>query len=135
MRRPVVPLVCPRHPVVYKLVPHGLPRLAPVVRALHHLAEPPARLRRIQPVRVHGRTLHVINLPSAKMRPAHIPLLAIPVRCQNECTLPCTYQNPYSTHPCLLYDCLLRPPILSFPQRLSCWQDHFRNPCQSSYPC
>src|SRR6476659_5948213 len=40
------------------------PRFAAVVRALNDLSKPAAGLRRVDAVRVHGRTLHVVNLPS-----------------------------------------------------------------------
>ena len=57
VRRAVVPLVRAGDAVVDELVAHRLPRLAAVVRALDHLPEPAARLRRIQPIRVSGRSL------------------------------------------------------------------------------
>src|SRR2546422_10765611 len=44
-----------------------LPRLAAVAGALDDLSEPPARLRRVQPVRIGGGSLPVIDLPAPEM--------------------------------------------------------------------
>src|SRR2546428_8604924 len=41
-----------------------LPRLAAVAGALDDLSEPPARLRRIQPVRIGGGALSLVKLPA-----------------------------------------------------------------------
>src|ERR1700740_3371878 len=57
-----------------------LPGLAAVARALDHLAEPPARLRCVDPVRVRGGTLDVVDLPAPEVRPAHVPLTALAIR-------------------------------------------------------
>src|SRR5689334_13451055 len=61
-----------------------VPRLAAVIRALDDLPEPPAALRRINPFRVRRGTFQMINLPPGKMRPAHIPVLALAIGCQNK---------------------------------------------------
>src|SRR5882757_5945969 len=98
MRRAVVPLVSSCHAVIHKLVPRLLPRLAAVIRALNDLPEPSARLRTIQPVRVHRRTLGVIDLPTRKVRPTHIPLLPLSVRRQHKRALPCTNQQSHLAH-------------------------------------
>ena len=87
MRRAVVPLVRAGHAVVDELVADRLPRLAAVVGALDHLPEPAARLRRVEPVRIGRRTLHVIDLPAGEMGAADVPLFALAVRRQNECAL------------------------------------------------
>src|SRR5207249_1044708 len=79
-----------------------LPRLAAVARALDDLSEPSARLRRVQPVRIRGRSLHVIDLPPREMRAAHVPLLALAVPRQDERTLAGTHQHSYSAHDRLL---------------------------------
>src|SRR6266487_3233798 len=47
MRRVVVPAVRAWGALVLELVAYRFPRLAAVVRALHHLSEPAARLRRV----------------------------------------------------------------------------------------
>src|SRR5262249_52776579 len=73
MRRSVVPEVRPSGTVVEELVPHRLPRLAAVVRALDDLPEPTAGLRGVQAIRVDGRSLEVIDLPAAEVRAAHVP--------------------------------------------------------------
>src|SRR6266446_3385779 len=102
VRRAVVPQVRARGTVVHELVAHGLPRLAAVVRALDHLPEPAAGLRRIQPIRVNGRALQMINLPAAKVRATDIPPLALAVRCQDEGAFARADENTYAAHPFLL---------------------------------
>ena len=87
MRRAVVPLMSARDTVVAELVADRLPRPATVVGALDQLAEPAAGRRRVQPVRIGGRALQVIDFPAAEMRPVDIPLLALSVRCQDESAL------------------------------------------------
>src|ERR1035441_1930725 len=84
MRRAVIPLVCNRDASVGEFVTDRLPRLAPVTGALDHLSEPAAGLRRIQPVRVNGRPLEMINLPAPKVGTADIPPLATAVRGHDE---------------------------------------------------
>ena len=69
----VVPLVRAGDAVVHERVPHRLPRLAPIVGALDLLPEPAAGLRRIQPMRVSGRALEVVDLPAAKVGATDIP--------------------------------------------------------------
>src|SRR6266571_4932122 len=61
--------------------------------------------RRVQPVRVGGRALHVIDLPAGKVRAAHVPLFALPVRCEDEGPLARTNQYPYPAHASLLSAC------------------------------
>src|SRR5437879_1066522 len=75
-----------------------LPRLAAVARALHHLSEPAARLRRVQAIGIGGRSLHVVDLPPREVRTAHLPLLALTVTRQDERTLSGAHPNPYSPH-------------------------------------
>src|SRR6185369_5421782 len=55
------------------------PRLAAVVRALNDLSKPAAGLRREEAVRVHTRTLHVVNLPSGEVRPTNVPLFTLSI--------------------------------------------------------
>ena len=78
VRRAVVPLVRAGNAVVDELVAHRLPRLATVVGALDQLPEPAARLRRIQPIRVDGRPLQMVDLPAGEMRTADVPLSRLP---------------------------------------------------------
>src|SRR3989449_6785709 len=54
-----------------------LPRLAAVAGALDDLSEPPARLRRVQPVRIGGRSLNVLDLPTRGPRASHCPPFAL----------------------------------------------------------
>ena len=96
MRRAVVPLVRAGNAVVDELVVHRLPRLAAVVRALDHLPEPAAGLRCVQPVRVGGRSLDVVDLPAGKMRTADVPLFALAVRRQDERALARADQYSYT---------------------------------------
>src|SRR5256886_10583464 len=88
--------------VVDELVPHRLPRLATVVGALDQLPEPAAGLRRIQPIRVSGRSLQVVDLPAPEVGATDVPPFARCVRRQDERALPCTDQNPYHAHSFLL---------------------------------
>ena len=99
MRRAVVPLVRAGDAVVDELVAHRLPRLAAVVGALDQLPEPAAGLRRVQPVRIDGRALQVIDLPAREVRAADVPLLALAVRRQDERALARANQYSYSAHP------------------------------------
>src|SRR5207249_10372518 len=102
-----------------------LPRLAAVAGALDDLSEPSARLRRVQPVRIRGRSLHVIDLPPREMRAAHVPLLALAVPRQDERTLAGTHQHSYSAHDRLLWlrarrmtaDKSTRSPVRGIPGR------------------
>ena len=82
--RAVVPLVGAGDAVVDELVPDRLPRFAAVFGALNHLAEPAAGLRRIEPVRINGRALEVIDFPAGKVGAADLPLFALAVRGQDE---------------------------------------------------
>ena len=126
VRRAVVPLVCGegfagfRRRVVNKLVALALghavrgggrfaggcsglvPGLAAVIRALNDLPKPAARLRRIHPIRINGRSLEMINLPARKVGAAHVPPFALCVRRENERALACANQYSYSAHNLLL---------------------------------
>src|ERR1700736_7031456 len=93
VRRAVVPHVSAGDAVVYELVAHGLPRLAAVIGTLDQLPEPAAGLRRIQPVRVDGRALQMVDLPAPKVGATDVPPFALAVRCQDERALSCTHQN------------------------------------------
>src|SRR5262249_44293134 len=96
--RAVVPLVSPRDTVILELVADRLPRLATVVGALDHLTEPAAGLRRIQPARVDGRTLEMVDLPACKVGAVDLPPLALGVRRQDEPALACANQYADSPH-------------------------------------
>ena len=54
-----------------------VPCLAAVIRALNDLPEPAARLRRIEPIRINGRSLEMIDLPAGKVGAADVPLFAL----------------------------------------------------------
>src|SRR5262249_51860182 len=70
VRRAVVPLRGSGDAGVRKLVADGLPGLAAVVRSLHGLPEPRARLRRVYAIRIDRRAFEVVDLPPAEMRSA-----------------------------------------------------------------
>src|SRR5688572_33420257 len=98
MRRPVVPLMRSGNAVVGELIASRLPRLASVVRSLNDLPEPAARLRRVKTVRVRRRSLDVVDLPSAEMRPGHIPAIAGAVGCEDETAFAGTHENSNAAH-------------------------------------
>src|SRR3989442_6858372 len=64
---------------IFQHTSRRLPRLAAVAGALDDLSEPPARLRRVQPVRIGGGSLHVVELPTREVRGAHVPLVSLAV--------------------------------------------------------
>src|SRR5262245_12900088 len=94
----VVPLVSAGDSLVGKVIADWLPGFAAVARALDLLAEPAARLRDVDPVGLNGRTLDMIDFPAGKVGTTNIPLLACPVRLEDERTLPSSCQNPHSAH-------------------------------------
>src|SRR5207237_2810904 len=75
-----------------------VPGLAPVIGALNDLPEPPACLRRVNPIGISGRSLQVIHFPACKMRTADIPFFALPVRRQDKRTFLGAYEYPYRAH-------------------------------------
>src|SRR6266508_46263 len=83
---------------VRELVAHRLPGLATIVRALDHLPEPAAGLRGIEPIRIGGRGLEMIDLPAAEVWAAHVPLLALAVRRHDERAFARADQHPYLAH-------------------------------------
>src|SRR5579872_373011 len=100
--RAVVPLVRAGDAVVRELVAHRLPGLAAVVGALDLLPEPPAGLRQIEPVRIGGRPLDVVDLPPRKVGAADVPVFALSIRRQDERALARADQHSYLAHPSLL---------------------------------
>ncbi len=98
-RRAVVPQVGAGDALVQQLVPHRLPGLAPIVRALDHLPEPAAGLRGIQPIRIGGGSLEVVELPAPEVGATDVPPLARAVRRQDERALARANQYPYPAHP------------------------------------
>src|SRR5712692_9489069 len=59
-----------------------VPSFAAIIEALNDLPEPAAALRRIQPIRVRGRSLDVVDFPAPKVGAADIPFSALAVRRQ-----------------------------------------------------
>src|SRR5205823_13014610 len=82
-----------------------LPGLAAVVGTLNHLAKPTARLGGVQPVRVGGRTFHMVDFPAAEEGTVHRPLLPLTIGGQDKRALARADQYPYSAHPFLLREC------------------------------
>src|SRR5437762_8167413 len=74
------------------------PGLPAVIRSLNDLSEPRARLRRVDSIRIRRRSLEVIHLPSRKMWPVYLPVLAFPIRGQDKSSFARAYQNSYSAH-------------------------------------
>src|ERR1700680_4108234 len=83
-------LVCSRARLV--------PRLAAVVGALNDLPETAGAVRRIEPIRISGRPLEVVNLPAGKVGAADVPFFPLAVRRKNKCALPCANQYAYFAH-------------------------------------
>src|ERR1700685_1682055 len=76
-----------------------MPGFAAVVGALNDLPKPAAGLRGINPIRIGGRSLHVVDFPARKVWATDIPMFAFTVGGKNECTLASANQNPYLAHP------------------------------------
>jgi hypothetical protein len=74
---------------VREVVADRVPGLPTVVGALNDLSEPTTGLRGINSIRIHRRSLHVIDFPSAKMRTTNIPFLALAIGGQHERSLSC----------------------------------------------
>ena len=128
VRRAVVPLVRAGHAVVGELVAHRLPGLAAVVRALDHLAEPAAGLRRVEPVRIHRRALEVVDLPAPEVRAADVPLLALAVRRQDERALARADEYSYPAHLLDPFCCRTWPyPVVDQPDPNSTRPEKFFN--------
>src|SRR5439155_24860538 len=115
MLRAVVPLVRPHFAFIDELVAFAfgrtigtgqllgaaagcLPGLAAIVGALDNLAEPTARLRRVDAVRLSGRAFEVIHFPAREVQPADFPILALAVRRQDERALLCADQYSDFAH-------------------------------------
>src|SRR5205807_6076586 len=96
--RSVVPEVIADGALVRELVAYRLPRLAAIAGTLDHLPEPAAGLRGVDPVRVGGRSLEMVDLPAAEVRAAHVPLFALSVRRQDERTLTGADQYSNTAH-------------------------------------
>src|SRR5262245_8606251 len=66
-----------------------LPCFTAIAGALDDLSEPVAGLRCIQPIRIGGRRLQMVDLPAGKVGTTDIPLLALAIRCQDKRALSC----------------------------------------------
>src|SRR5262249_20023038 len=92
----------PTGALVAKLVAAGLPAFPAVAGALDDLTEPAAGLRGVEPIRVGGRALEMVDLPAPEVRSAHVPVTARAVRGQDERALASADQYAYTTHALLL---------------------------------
>src|SRR5580698_1908364 len=70
----------------------------PPIRVGSMRRNPTGGLRRIEPTRIGGRSLEVIDFPAGKVRTADFPVFALAIRRQDECPFSCTYQGLYLTH-------------------------------------
>src|SRR5215510_4824099 len=111
--RSVVPLVRAGFANVSELIAYRLPGFTAVVRALDQLAKPSAALRQIEPIRVGGRSFHMINLPACEERTLDLPLLTFAVRCHYECAFACANQYSHLTHFFLLLVFRLTSPSMN----------------------
>src|SRR5262249_7737353 len=96
-----------------------VPALATVIRSLNDLAKPAARLRSVQPIRISGRSLEMIDFPARKVGTADVPPFALCVRCEDERALAGANQYSYSAHNLLLPASSFRINFFSSPQRYS----------------
>src|SRR5216684_5298524 len=78
------------------------PSFAAIIGPLNDLPEPAAALRRIQTIRVSGRSLEVVKFPAREVGTTDVPLFALAVRRQDERALSCANQYPYFAHLSLL---------------------------------
>src|SRR5208337_2778125 len=98
MWRAVIPLMRAGNAFVLEFVSNGSPGVASVVRALNQLAEPAGRLRYVEAIGIRGRSLEVINLPTAEMRPIDVPPLALSIGSKNECAFARSHKHSYAAH-------------------------------------
>ena len=75
-----------------------LPGLSAVLGTLDDLAEPTACLRRVDAVRVDGRTFEVVDFPAGEQRTVDLPFVALAIRRKDERSLTRAYQNSYLAH-------------------------------------
>ena len=65
---------------------------------------PAAGLRAVDAIRIHGRTLEVVNLPAGEMGAADFPLFTLAIGRQNKCALLRANQHSNLAHlPLLLF--------------------------------
>src|SRR5262245_58488227 len=69
-----------------------------VIGPLDDLSEPAARLRGVDDIRLRGRSLHMIDLPSDEQRSADVPLLSCAIRRQDESPLASADQQSDMAH-------------------------------------
>src|SRR5262245_45500665 len=83
-RSAVIPKVVTDLTLVSKVVADRRPVGAAVVGTLDHLPEPPAGLRRVEPVGIDGRPVEVVDLPATEVWPVDLPVVALAVGGQYE---------------------------------------------------
>src|SRR5208337_4313727 len=97
-RGAVVPLMSSGFARVSELVADRLPGFAAVIGALDNLPEPGGGLRRVDPVRIGGRPFKMKNFPAREMGSTDVPILARPIRRQDERALARANQQPHLAH-------------------------------------
>src|SRR5207245_2556491 len=69
---------------VFRFRAGWIPGFAAVIRALDDLAKPPARLRRVNAIRIRGRSFQMVNLPAREVRAVDLPVFARAIRREDE---------------------------------------------------
>src|SRR4030088_616416 len=98
MGRTVVPNMRTDFAFIGELIAYRFPGLAAVARALHHLAEPAAGLRRVEAVGVGWRPFEVVDLPARKVGAFDLPSFPARVRARDERAFPRSDQYTYLAH-------------------------------------
>src|SRR5664279_2906659 len=94
----VIPLVSARNSFISKLVTCRVPGFAAVVRTLDYLSKPAACLRGIDPIRINGRCLDMVDFPAGKVGALHVPMLAFSVGSEHKSAFFGANQHPYFAH-------------------------------------
>ena len=113
MRRPVVPLVGARDPVVDELVARCPPRGPSVIRALDTLTEPAGALGHVDAGGVGRRAGDMVDFPAPEEGTGHLPVSPVPVGGQHEGPLLRPDQHSHSGHASSPQD---RPPPARTPR-------------------
>ncbi len=111
LRRAVVEQVRAGIAVVGEFIADGLPRPAAVVRTLHELPEPTARLRGVDAVGHHRRALQVVHLEAREVGALHRPVLALAVGGEDEGALLGADEDSNSTHVPCSFHAVERDPV------------------------
>ena len=88
LERPIVPLMRTQLADVVKVFANGIPGLAPVIRALNHLAKPVRALGGIDPVGVYRGTFEVEYFPTTEQGAFNVPAFSGFVRSEHKGSFP-----------------------------------------------